>query len=230
MKFIVDEKIRSVLGVDAIVGALLENVNLNAALPLKYEDEIKYLTDRALDVTEQMLEENEVLEGYREKIRAIGRSLKRYPPSAEALINNIKRRGAMPRINSLIDLYNMGSLKSMLSIGAHDADSFKGAIRFTFTDKTESFVPVGGGTKPVHEGDFVYRDDEKIAAYLDARDAEDFKIVEDTKNVLLIIQGNQNTSTEMRMKVLDEICKSIKEVCGGSYKIFAAPAGEETEI
>ncbi|SHH10859.1 B3/B4 domain-containing protein (DNA/RNA-binding domain of Phe-tRNA-synthetase) [Anaerosphaera aminiphila DSM 21120] len=230
MEFIVDEKVKSVLGVDAIVGALLTNVDIDAELPQKFEDEIKDLTEYAMDVTPEMLEENPVLEGYREKIRQIGRSLKRYPPSAEALINNMKKRQSMPRINSLIDLYNIGSLKSMLSIGAHDADSFTGPIRFVFTEEADSFVPVGGGTKPVHVGDFVYRDDNAIAAYLDARDADGFKIKEDTKNVLLVIQGNKNTSAEMRMEVLEEICENIKEVCGGDYKIFEAKAGQKTEI
>lgn len=230
MKIIVDEKVGTILGVDAIVAALLKDVDINAKMPQKFEDEIKEITDRVINISDESINNNIVLQGYREKTIAIGRSLKRYPPSAEALINNIKRRGSMPRIMTLIDIYNIGSLKSMLSIGAHDADVFKGPLRFTFAEETGEFTPVGGGSKPVHKGDYIYRDDNAIVAYLDARDAEDYKITEKTKNVLLIIQGNANTSCEMRKKELSEICKNIKEVCGGEYQIFSIKPGEEKEI
>lgn len=230
MKFIVDERVGSILGVDAIVLALLKNVDIDATLPEKYEEEIRDITEKVLNISDETLKENEILEGYREKTRQIGRSLKRYPPSAEALINNMKRRQEMPRIKTLIDIYNIGSLKSMLSIGAHDADSFEGPIRFTFTEEADSFTPVGGGSKPVHAGDFVYRDDKGIVAYLDARDADDYKIVDTTKNVLLVIQGNSKTSREFREEVLGEICKNIQEVCGGEYKIFSVEPNKELEI
>lgn len=230
MKFVVDERVGSVLGVDAIVGAILTDVDIDAPLSESMEDEIKEVTEMALNISEETIADNEILEGYREKTRQIGRSLKRYPPSAEALINNMKRRGEMPRIKSLIDIYNVGSLKSMLSIGAHDLDAFEGPLRFTFADEKDSFTPVGGGSKPVHEGDFVYRDDKGIAAYLDARDADDYKIVDDTKNVLLIIQGNSKTSAEMRENMLKEICDNIKEICGGEFRIFSVKPGEEKEV
>ena len=230
MKLIIDERVGSILGVDAIVAALLKDVDIDAPMPEKFEDEIKEVTDMAMNISEESIADNEVLQGYRDKTIAIGRSLKRYPPSAEALINNIKRRGSMPRIMSLIDIYNIGSLKSMLSIGAHDADAITGPLRFTFADESDSFTPVGGGSKPVHKGDFVYRDDKAIVAYLDARDADAYKIVDNTKNVLLVIQGNANTSAEMREKVLKEICENIQEVCGGEYEIFSVKPGEEKEI
>lgn len=230
MKFKVDEKLESKLNIDGILLAVLEDIDLNAQMPEKFEKEIDELTQKAKDITDEMLSQNQILEGYRDKIRAIKRSLKRYPPAGEALVNNIKRRGEFPRINTLVDLYNMGAFKSMLSIGAHDLDSFTGDLRFEFVEQADSFTAVGGGSKPVHVGDYVYRDEEQIVAYLDARDAEDFKVLDTTKNVLLVIQGNSNTSLDFREEILEEICQNIKEVCGGDYKIYRALPGQEVVI
>ena len=67
----------------------------------------------------------------------VGRSIKKNPPTVLALIRNIQHRGALPQINSIIDIYNVESLKSFLAIGGHDLDKIEGPIEFTVSQRDD---------------------------------------------------------------------------------------------
>ena len=59
--------------------------------------------------------------------------------------------------------------------------------------------------------DYVYRDDKGILAWLDIRDSDLYKFDDDTKDAIFIIQGNANTSVEMRLEALKRIQSDLKE-------------------
>ncbi|MBK5252912.1 MAG: hypothetical protein JJE03_00320 [Peptostreptococcaceae bacterium] len=164
--------------------------------------------------------ENPVLLGYRNMIKDIGRSQKKFPPTSEALISNIKRRGSFMRVNPIVDIYNAHAVTNFLSIGAHDLNKVNGDICFTFANEGEEFYPIGGGVKRAVEGDFIYKDNNGIMAFLDARDSEEYKIEEDSKDIVLIAQGNANTTVEYRKTALTEIAEDIISNFGGSYDIL----------
>jgi len=48
-------------------------------------------------------------------------------------------------------------------------------------------------------------------AWLDVRDGENYKFDDKTKNAIFIIQGNLNTSVEMRMEALKRIQDDLEE-------------------
>ena len=60
------------------------------------------------------------------------------------------------------------------------------------------------------ETDYVYCDSKGIAAWLDVRDGENYKFDDNTKNAIFIIQGNENTSVEMRLEALARIESDLK--------------------
>ena len=65
--------------------------------------------------------------------------------------------------------------------------------------------------KHVAKTDYVYRDAKGILAWLDVRDSEYYKFDEDTKDAIFIIQGNANTSVEMRLEALERIRHDLAE-------------------
>jgi hypothetical protein len=210
MKIIVDKSIAD-LGKKSIVIAIAKNVNPAAKLSDAFLEKQKKMEEWALNCDAEEAAKHPVNQGYIDSISAVGRSTKKNPPTAVALIQNIKRRGSMPNINSIVDIYNVESLHSFLAIGGHDFDKIDEEICFTVSKKEDVFYPILAPEKYVAETDYVYKDKKGIMAWIDVRDGENYKFDENTKNAIFIIQGNANTSVEMRLEALERIRKDMEE-------------------
>ena len=210
MKIIVDKSIAD-LGKKSIVIAVAKNVNPAAKLSDAFLEKQKKMEEWALNCDAEEAAKHPVNQGYIDSISAVGRSTKKNPPTAVALIQNIKRRGSMPNINSIVDIYNVECLHSFLAIGGHDFDKIEDEICFTVSKKEDVFYPILAPEKYVAETDYVYKDKKGIMAWIDVRDGENYKFDENTKNAIFIIQGNANTSVEMRLEALERIRKDMAE-------------------
>ena len=210
MKIIVDKSIAD-LGKKSIVIAVAKNVDPAAKLSDAFLEKQKKMEEWALNCDAEEAAKHPVNQGYIDSITAVGRSTKKNPPTAVALIQNIKRRGSMPNINSIVDIYNVESLHSFLAIGGHDFDKIEDEICFTVSKKEDVFYPILAPEKFVAETDYVYKDKKGIMAWIDVRDGENYKFDENTKNAIFIIQGNANTSVEMRLNALERIRKDMVE-------------------
>ena len=73
------------------------------------------------------------------------------------------------------------------------------------------FLPILSTEKHVAKTDYMYRDLKGIMAWLDVRDGENYKFDDKTKNAIFIIQGNANTSVEMRVEALKRIQSDLAE-------------------
>lgn len=217
------------LGMKAIVLAKVTNVSPEAPLTKELEMYITASEELAVNYDRDATRSHFVIAGYREKMQSIGQSVKKNPPTAEALIKNIQRRGSMPRVNSIVDLYNAEALHSFLAIGAHDYDAITDFVEFTRATEPTVFLPIGSNKKQVAVGDIIYRDQKGIMAYLDARDGEAYKITSETKNLLLVMQGNANTDVLSRVAALTRVCKNIHEICPYSeYEIAVVTQKDNT--
>ena len=210
MKIIVDKSIAD-LGKKSIVIAIAKNVDPAAKLSDAFLEKQKKMEEWALNCDAEEASKHPVNQGYIDSISAVGRSTKKNPPTAVALIQNIKRRGSMPNINSIVDIYNVESLHSFLAIGGHDFDKIDEEICFTVSKKEDIFYPILAPEKYVAETDYVYKDKKGIMAWIDVRDGENYEFDENTKNAIFIIQGNANTSVEMRLEALERIRKDMAE-------------------
>ena len=210
MKIIVDKSIAD-LGKKSIVIAIAKNVDPAAKLSEAFLEKQKKMEEWALNCDAEGAAKHPVNQGYIDSITAVGRSTKKNPPTAVALIQNIKRRGSIPGINSIVDIYNVESLHSFLAIGGHDFDKIDEEICFTVSKKEDVFYPIMAPEKYVAETDYVYKDKKGIMAWIDVRDGENYKFDENTKNAIFIIQGNANTSVEMRLEALERIRKDMAE-------------------
>ena len=210
MKIIVDKSIAD-LGKKTIVLAIAKHVNPSASLSENFLAKQKEMEEWALQCDAEEALKHPVNQGYVDSISAVGRSTKKNPPTAVALIQNIKRRGSIPHINSIVDIYNVESLRSFLAIGGHDYDKIDEEICFTVSKKEDVFYPILAPEKYVAETDYVYKDKKGIMAWIDVRDGENYKFDENTKNAIFIIQGNANTSVEMRVEALKRIQSDLAE-------------------
>ena len=210
MKCIVDKSIVE-LGITSVVIGVAKNIDPNAKLSDSFLKKQKKMEEWALQCDVDEVLNNPITQGYADLLKSVGRSIKKYPPTVPAFIRNIQRRGSMPHINSVIDIYNVESLHSLLAIGGHDLDKIDGQIAFTVNKEAGVFLPISSTEKHVAETDYVYRDPKGIIAWLGVRDGENYKFDDGTKNAIFIIQGNANTSIDLRVEALKRIQSDLAE-------------------
>ena len=208
MEFRLDKSLYD-LGIKNVVIGIAKNVDPHADLPFAFLKKKEEREKWALECDVKEVQESPIVQGYRQLLQRVGRSVKKNPPTVVALIRNIQHRGSLPHINSIIDIYNVEALSSLLAIGGHDLDKIGGQIEFSVSQREDIFLPILSTEKHVAQTDYVYRDENGVLAWLDVRDSEHYKFDEDTKNAIFIIQGNENTSVEMRLEALEEIEKDL---------------------
>lgn len=209
MDFILDQSMAD-LGVTDVITAKVWNVDVHAELTDDFRAKQAKWLQWALDVDPDTLADNRIIKGYNDLTASVGRSLRKNPPTAIALINNVKRRGSMPHVNSVVDIYNVETLISYEAIGCHDLDVIDWPIEYTVHGREDTFTPIMANPKRVAETDFVYRDRKGIMAYLDTRDADAYKLTDDTKNVLFCFVGNPATTVEERLEELRRVLADLK--------------------
>ena len=139
--------------------------------------------------------------------KALGKDPNRYRPSAEALCRRILRDMDLYRINTLVDLINLVSIKTGYSIGGFDAKKIQGNVVLGVGEAGEEFDAIGRGLLNI-EGLPVYRDSvDGIGT--PTSDNERTKINNETNSLLMIIndysgadglQGTIDFSTELLTK------------------------------
>lgn len=214
--FTIAEPVRA-LGVRGAFALLtgLDNAGVDAPALSSWRDS---LVERLRDeLAPEMLVTDPVLAGFRDLHDAVGRSNKRFPSSAEALVGLFLRKGLVPAINPLVDVYNGVSLTSRLSLGAHDLAQVEGDIELRFTTGAERFVPLGAiASEPVAPGEYCYLDGSgEVLCRLEHRQCERTKVTAGTTDCFYILQGNAATSRELIEATLEHLAELTHRFCGG---------------
>ena len=188
MEFIIDKSIVE-LGIKSVAIGIAKNIDPQAPLSDSFLKKQKKMEDWALHCDVEAVSNHPITQGYADMLQRVGRSIKKYPPTVPAFIRNIQRRGSMPHINSVIDIYNVESLHSFLAIGGHDLDKIDGQIAFTVNKEAGVFLPISSTEKHVAETDYVYRDPKGIIAWLGVRDGENYNLMTEQKTQSLLFKG-----------------------------------------
>ena len=124
----------------------------------------------------------------RNAYKRTGKDPNRYRPSAEALTRRVVRNLGLYRINTLVDLINLVSLRSGYSIGGFDAEKIMGdELTLGIGRAGELFHGIGRGPLNI-EGLPVYRDAEGGIG-TPTSDEERTKITLATRKILIIINS-----------------------------------------
>lgn len=124
----------------------------------------------------------------REAYRCCGKDPSRYRPSAEALRRRLLRGLELYRIDTLVDLINLVSLRTGYSIGGFDADRIDGTSLCLGIGQTdEPFEGIGRGSLNI-EGLPVYRD-RTGGIGTPTSDHERTKMTLGTQHILTLING-----------------------------------------
>ena len=119
--------------------------------------------------------------------KRLGKDPNRYRPSAEALRRRILRDLPLYRIDTLVDLINLVSIRSGYSIGGFDADKIEGDLTLGVGKEGELYQGIGRGVLNI-AGLPVYRD--RVGGIgTPTSDEERTKISMETTSLLMIING-----------------------------------------
>ena len=162
---------------------------------------------------------------YHDILRAAGANPRREQPSVERLLTQALKRGHLPVVNNLVDAYNVMSLRSLCSLGAHDLDTLALPVELRLLTGSETFTPLGRDQQQaVSPGQFGYVDARsRVLCRLDVVQAEFSKVTADTRNALLIVEGNNTHPAEFLGQVLRETIELVTRYCGGSGQIASLP-------
>lgn len=105
-----------------------------------------------------MINKRPAIAGTRDAYKALGKEPNRYRPSAEALCRRLVKGMELYRINTLVDIINLISVRTGYSIGGFDADLVRGDTLTLGTGRDgEPFKGIGRGMLNIEHLP-VYRD------------------------------------------------------------------------
>ena len=175
------------------------------------------LADITKDLTPEIFENDPTLIGFRDLHDAIGRSNRKNVASPESLLKLALKTGSLPQVNLLVDIYNLMSVKTRLSLGAHDLTKMNGNVHLCLTDGSETFWPMGSEKqKVVSPDEYAYVDGEgNVLCRLEVRQCDKTKITLDTTAGFFIVQGNARTEEDYLRATANELLALIQQFCGG---------------
>ena len=141
-------------------------------------------------------------------------------PAAEALIRRILAGKTLPCINTLVDAYNLASIKSRIALATFDADKLEGTLLMRFAEEGEQFYGIGM-EKPLilKGGEIVVSDEEKLVAIYPYRDADNTKVTEETENIMMLFCGvpgipkeNLENASRVALAYITRFCDGEKGI------------------
>lgn len=218
MKFSINEKMFEVfpglvLGVIAARSVNNEGASEDIERMIRKEEE-RIRSEHSLDT----LAKHPNIEVWRNAYKTFGAKPKEHRSSVENLYKLVLEGVNLRHINTLVDIYNFISLKNMLPAGGEDLDKIKGDILLTLAEANEPAVMLLGDkeARPPHEGEVMYKDDiSAICRRWNWREAERTKLMEHTKNAILVIEALPPVTKEEVESATKELKELIEKFCGG---------------
>lgn len=90
------------------------------------------------------------IEACRKFYKACGKDPSRYRPSAESLVRRIVKGNSLYRVNNVVDILNLVSLQTGISIGSYLMDKVVGSITLDTGNVGEPYQGIGRGDLNIH--------------------------------------------------------------------------------
>lgn len=132
---------------------------------------------------------NQAIEFWKGQYKRMGLARKHGVSSFESLYKRFCKTQILPKINSIVDLYNSVSLKNCVCIGAYDLDQVKNFITVSRLTDEKQMQPIGQAKSIINKpGSVVYQDEDGvICSYWNYRDVERTSVTTATKNLVFTV-------------------------------------------
>jgi len=178
------------------------------------------------DLTREQIATDPILQGFRRLHEAFGVSNRRNIAAPENLLRLLLKTGTLPRIHPAVDLYNLASVQTRLSLGAHDIARLVGDVYLRRTDGTEAFRPLGASEPTgIAPGEYAYIDtgSNEVICRLEVRQGDKTRLTLDTTECLYIVQGNASTPVSTLKTATELLMEWTRRFLGGQDRLLYAP-------
>lgn len=163
---------------------------------------------------------HDLISPWRVVFKEFGSKPSSYHSSVEALVKRIMKGEAVPKVNKLVDIYNLMSLKHLVPMGADDLDKVDGNIQLCLANGDEKFTAIGSSeVENPDKGEAIYKDDKSVLCRRwNWGDCDKTKLTEETLNAVIYVDGLPPLSKEKFMGALRETTSLIRTFCDGKVE------------
>jgi DNA/RNA-binding domain of Phe-tRNA-synthetase-like protein len=164
----------------------------------------------------ETLKDNLTVRAYRDFYWKLDIDPTKTRPSGEALLRRVLHGNPLPCISTVVDAYNLASMKTIIPISGFDKDRLNPPFQVRFARNGETFTGIGMN-KPAALTDkmLVLADVRQILSIYPYRDADDTKIVGKTRNVLMIGYGAPGITENQLKETVETTISYVKLVSDG---------------
>jgi len=164
----------------------------------------------------EQLKDNSTVRAYRDLFWSLGIDPTKTRPSGEALLRRVLHGEEIPSISTVVDAYNLASLKTIIPLSGFDLDQISSPLVVRFSREGEEFHGIGMN-KPIMAVDkmLVVVDTKRIVCIYPHRDADATKITEKTRNVAIISYGARGITPHQLTEAVKTALSFISQTSDG---------------
>jgi DNA/RNA-binding domain of Phe-tRNA-synthetase-like protein len=177
----------------------------------------------------ETLKDNPTVRAYRDSYWKLDVDPTKTRPSGEALLRRVLHGHNLPRISTVVDAYNLASLKTIIPISGFDKDRLNPPFQIRFAKNGEAFTGIGMN-KPMTLTDkmLVFADENQILCIYPYRDSDHTKITKQTRNLLIVGYGAPEITEAQLKDALETTIAYIKPVSDGKTEIIKVYSSQRT--
>ncbi|MBE0520023.1 hypothetical protein IBX35_03160, partial [Candidatus Bathyarchaeota archaeon] len=168
----------------------------------------------------ETLKDNSTVRAYRDFYWKLDIDPTKTRPSGEALLRRVLHGKELPRISTVVDAYNLASLKTIIPISGFDKDRLNPPFRIRFAKNGGTFTGIGmNKLMTLTDRMLVLADENQILCIYPYRDSDHTKITRQTRNVLVVGYGAPGITEQQLKETVETTISYIKLVSGGETKM-----------
>jgi len=176
----------------------------------------------------ETLKDNPTVRAYRDFYWNLDIDPTKTRPSGEALLRIVLHGKELPCISTVVDAYNLASMKTIIPISGFDKDRLNPPFQIRFAKNGEAFTGIGmNKSMPLTDKMLVLADENQILCIYPYRDSDYTKITRQTRNVLVVGYGAPGITEQQLKEAVETTISYIKLVSGGeteTIKVFETPS------
>jgi DNA/RNA-binding domain of Phe-tRNA-synthetase-like protein len=171
----------------------------------------------------ETLKDNSTVRAYRDLYWKLGIDPTKTRPSGEALLRRVLHGSDLPNISTVVDAYNLASMKTIIPISGFDEDRLHPPLQVRFARSGEVFAGIGMN-EPISltEKMLVLSDEKQVLCIYPYRDSDDTKITAQTRNAVIVGYGAPGITEKQLKEAVETTLSYINEVSGGEIQTVEA--------
>lgn len=142
------------------------------------------------------------------------------PASPEKLLSFVRRNHDLTGTGAVIDCYNLASIRTLVSVGAHDLANLEPPVTLRVCAEEDRFRPLDGAPPRSCAGEYGYVDAKnRIVCRLDVLQGAETAVHHESKDVAFFLQGNAALADTDLLRGAWYLVELLECFCGGDASL-----------